>query len=251
MVTASYPGGIIQYTTKKDRIDVVDDDHINQPQAEQIAMQTYVGTNPHGDRGSIADRLNAQFDGSGFLLGSNGFPVDTTPRKMWYRNDEESFYIAKSDGSGFGAIGQNFSNVIFVWSGIDQAFSSTGSGWGLIESTSLSAGVVKVKGYKYFTSRSTSFQNILPFRWTKIAGINTITLHSRLWRGSSIARLQVDIGGVTGTASSSGTAPAWVTGGALDVSGLVNGSVYNCMISLKNDTNDAPAYCSAINLTAS
>jgi predicted transcriptional regulator len=44
---ATYPGSVVPFTTKVNNTDIVDASHVNDLQLEVIAVQTYVGANPH------------------------------------------------------------------------------------------------------------------------------------------------------------------------------------------------------------
>lgn len=147
------------------------------------------------------------------------------------------------------------SNVIFAWSGT-EVFLASGSGYGLANATTLTGTDTEIVGYVYFISESTSFQTILKSRFTKISGIDTVTIHARLWAanvGATVeAVLQVDIGGQTNTVKSvTSTTPSWVTTSDVDVSGLVDGTTYDLDIGLSNETNNATGYCSAVTLIGS
>lgn len=247
MVTASYPSGLITYTTKKDRIDVVDDDHVNQLQVEQIALQQYIGTSPHGDWNSLSDRLNAQFDGSGFLISSTGVPAVTYPRQLYYRSDEEQLYVVRTDGTPQ-AIGGSLSNVIFAWSGC-EAVSHGASNYGLYigTDTNASAGNSDTRLIYYFND-TTTFQTILHFKFEKIASISTLIPHVRCQRNSTAGVASFQIGSVGGSASISPTNFAWVQGDNIDVSGLANGTAFDCYIEFRAGADNNPNMISAITI---
>jgi hypothetical protein len=114
-------------------------------------------------------------------------------------------------------------------------------------------------GYLYFAAKTYTYRTILVGKFTKIAGISTITIHARLWAANTNAGdeaiLSVDVGGQSNTVKSVESAtPAWVTTSTIDVSSLSNGTVYDITIQLKNEDTDTQtvfAYCSAVMLIAS
>lgn len=244
---AQYPSLLPTFTTKVNDIDVVDASHINIAQDEVIALATEIGTSPSGTSSNLAARLNAQFNGSGFIFGSDGFPANTTPQRFWYRTDEETLYIAKSDGSGFSAISSAFSNIIYRYTGVDQAEASFGEYAG----TSTSPGGGATPQNRFLFSDGVSFGTILNFKLTKLSGMNTVTIHSRKWVESGTGSLRVTIGSVAATVAETAVAPTWGTTNTLDISALGAGTTFNGVIELKSSSNGVGAYCSAVDLIAS
>jgi len=248
MVSATYPDSIQVFTTKVDKVDVVDDDHINQMQEEIIALQTFIGTNPEGQQGSFADRVNAQLDGSGYIIGSDGVPFLTAPRKLYYRTDEEQLYIVKTTGVPQ-AVGGSLSNVVFSWAGVDNRATPQG----VFYTTSNNEGSTAIPRDFYLFCDSTTFQTLLNFRFRKISGISNLILEARLWgtNTTSDGKINLDVGGVAGTARFlDSSTPTWYTGNTLDVSGLANGTTFDAIIQLAALAGNVPVYCSGITVYA-
>ena len=64
---ATYPGGIISYTSKVDGVDDVMASHVNSPQDEIAAIETELGINPRGSAADVKTRLAQALSGSGYL----------------------------------------------------------------------------------------------------------------------------------------------------------------------------------------
>lgn len=77
VMTASYPGAVATFSQKYDFTDVIFAAHINALQLEVAAIQSTLGTNPHGVESSVRARLESiegglatlqsYFDGSGHI----------------------------------------------------------------------------------------------------------------------------------------------------------------------------------------
>lgn len=147
----------------------------------------------------------------------------------------------------------NTSNVIFEWLG---AYSYVATGAGLFMRTGLNDDLGAVAGsYLYFAVAGTTYRTILTGRFTKIAGISTISIHANIWAIDNVvnneAILSVDIGGQANTVKSvNSSVPTWVTSSTIDVSSLTNGTTYDITIQLKNEDN-LYSYCGGVVLIAS
>ena len=152
-------------------------------------------------------------------------------------------------GDATWAIDNNFSNVIYAWRGIDNFTTTPGIGEAAKVTNATVQNPANTGGGNEIIacpmSNSVSQINIYPsFKWTKIAGINTLTVHARAWGsfgGSTTAfSLRLDVGSGTAVGDSvaiSGTTPAWITDFTTDVSGLVNGTVYDIFLSRANNNS--------------
>lgn len=103
--------------------------------------------------------------------------------------------------------------------------------------------------YRFLQAEGSSYVTKCRWKWKKIPGVTTVTIHCYLWTYSGVtgsANLRVNIGSATNNAS--GTAnthtPEYVTF-TVDVSGLVDGTVYDVTADLKETTADV-AFCSYI-----
>lgn len=148
----------------------------------------------------------------------------------------------------------NLSNVIFAWSGVDTAVADQyGLYVGTVNNPDVDLDAIDVQFMLYATELSTN-TTMCNFRFIKIAGISTVTINAKLAtrNASQTTTLTVDIGGLTGTVTTTSTSYVWVTASTIDVSSLSNGTTYDGVISLKTSVGDTGnAYCSAVTLTGS
>jgi hypothetical protein len=153
------------------------------------------------------------------------------------------------DGSGLSSVPSR-SNVIFEWHGMDSRDASAG----ILEGTSLTPAINNTL-YHFLGKAGTSYQSVLTGKFTKIAGISTITIHAKLWANTNNSYIQVNIGGQVNNVDcyvSAVTTPTWATPQTIDVSGLTNGTTYNITVSLKNNSSgNSVSYCSNVMLIAS
>lgn len=146
------------------------------------------------------------------------------------------------------------SNVIFTWSGT-ELYSDTNYGAVIDQDITPDLGAGE-GGALVLAVKGTTYRTMLNFRFKKIAGVDDVTIHARLWQHASgvdlEAVLNVDIGGQNAEVKgANNTSPAWVTAADIDVSGLTDGTVYDGIVQLKNEDGDTFAYCSAVTLIGS
>lgn len=252
MPTASgYPTSIDSYTVKVNHIDVYDADHIDYLQNSVIALQTYVGTNPHGTKNDFATRVNVLLNGSGVVVNSTGFPADTTPMRMFYRTDSETLFIRRFDNTAWQAVGQTQSNTIFAWNGIDNGVGQpVGSAYGMFVGTGSLQTVISstAPNMYYFAGASHLTYPLITSKFSKVQGITTLKFYTRAWAsdGGQVTPVLNFTGFLVGTgATLTTTAPTWSLG-SIDVSGLTNGTVYDMVVSLSNDGSAATVKLSAV-----
>ena len=151
-MSAVYPTSLVNFTTKQNKVDVVDASHVNRVQEEIVALQTYIGTNPHGSRPNVAARLNAMLNPSGYLISSAGVPQPTAPGMVWYDTTAGLLKFIKTDATTQ-SVGGSLSNVIF-------------------NSVNCNTSVA--------ISNSSAFATIMgDIRWTKISGVNYLSTHAK------------------------------------------------------------------------
>lgn len=203
----------------------------------------------------LATPVSLANGGTGVVL------VDPNADRLFFWDDSEGTTAFLVLGVGLSISGttlnaENTSNVIFTWSGVESV--STGAnGHGMVASGTDITPLTSAAHIQTLISASTSFQTLRRFKFTKITGISTITIHARLYKnigGEGDSFLNVDIGGQSGTVQSGDvTTPTWYEGVTpIDVSGLSDGTDYDGIIQLRTeDTNNEEAYCSAVTLIAS
>lgn len=239
---AQYPALLGTFTTKVNHIDVYDAENINTPQNEIIALQTYIGTNPHGTKNSFADRVNVLLNGSGVVVNSNAFPADTTPMRLFYRQDSETLFVRRFDNSAWQAVGQTQSNTVFSWVGKDDTIgqpAATAAGLFIGTGVSLTAVISSTLPNMYYVTGTTkSTYPLIATKFSKVQGVTTLKFYTKVWSNDGAAvmpLLNIGLGTLIATGGGiSSTAPTW-TNSSIDISALVNGTVYDMTVAISND----------------
>ena len=238
---AVYPTSLATFTVKTNKVDVVNDDHVNYMQNEVVALQTYIGTNPHGNRGNLTSRLATLMATNGALAQSSGaFPTGTLyDGQVFYRTDQDTVYVY--NGSSWDSLGQSLSNVVFNYPGVRNTASFiTGASLYLTNPV-----------FQYWGLNSNVYATALTSNFKKISGISTVLIYADVWILDASASNQNDtrisIGTATGTMRStlSTTAPNQKTT-SIDVSGLANGTVYDVVFEMKYTGGATTVYISDI-----
>jgi hypothetical protein len=239
---ATYPNNILIKADVVDEVDdVVQEDH-NILKGEIIALQTFVGTNPEADRGSLADRLAPIISGSGgfYLTNADYDGAATYPGLYWYRTDTDTLKNVKYDGT-IQSIGGSFTNTVFNFS--LSAGSSANHGDGIVSSTDQTDNTTAANLY-YWRVNSSAFKTMIESKFQMFAGINTITPIVRIWQDQTdsavkTTTLRVTVGNqnVSGVCTGSQTTPEWVTLSGIDVSGFDVGTVYDVVIDQRHSSS--------------
>jgi hypothetical protein len=252
--TSAYPEVIDSWNFLTDKEDLAEVSDINKLKNAMKDVQTELGVAPSGSLSTVTDRLAMIQNVDGAIQKGTGFPSSgLVDGQMFYRTDENVLYVY--NGSTWDSQGQSLSNVIFCWAGVDNATSGAdGIYYGFLTTPAHTDGNFG----NHFLFADEGGAPTLNFKFVKLAGIVSVTLHARLWSSSTSsseeAILTVTIGSATAQTVKSVTSdsPAWYTGStAIDVSGLVDGTAYDCTCVLTNETSNRSAYCSAITLIAS
>jgi hypothetical protein len=245
-MTTSYPGAIWVPTIKTDKVDLVEAEHVNRLQREEVAVQTELGVGVKGSKADLTDRLGVMLASNGALRNGSSFPTagNYEPMQLFYKSDEDIVYARNSGDSVWFKIGESLSNVIAMWVGVDNAATSALGFHCNSQSTaptwSTAANVNNVFWGRQ-TVNTTDFFTIVPlWKWRKISGVNTVRAHIRGWRGTVAGNFifRAIVGSVTGdlTVSADHNTPMWRSEITLDVSGLVDGTVYDCSIAVRTPT---------------
>ncbi len=150
--------------------------------------------------------------------------------------------------------GAKASNVIFAWSG-NESLSANAYGFNYSQTENADVDVID-PGFLNFVNDTTTYRTFQHFKFKKPVGVDTVTIHARIWgisaNADSEAFLNVDIGSqnneVKSTTSSS---PSWVTSADINVSGLTDGNTYDGIVQLKTENAASEVYCSAVTLIGS
>jgi len=102
-MAADYPGSIKTFTTKTDKVDLVMAAHVNDIQAEVVAIETELGADVAGSATDLVTRLAISLADSGALAQGTSMPGTPVIGQPFYRTDEDIFYIY--DGAAWDAIG--------------------------------------------------------------------------------------------------------------------------------------------------
>lgn len=123
------------------------------------------------------------------------------------------------------------SNVLFQYSGsVDQK-----TDCGEVEQSSLNYNSNTAGIYRYlYNSNGSTVKTVWSSKFTKIMGINTITIYARAWNATTdTTTVTVSVGGQTGSSTTSSTTPVWINF-TIDVSSLTNTTVYDVFIQLSS-----------------
>ena len=165
------------------------------------------------------------------------------------------YLTTNATSSSWAAIsGSNFSNVLFCYLGVTDAVANSA---GEYVGASLLPTYTDVDSNRFLGTALSTYQAVLTGRFTKIAGISTVTIHAKLWSDNNGADreaiLSVDIGGQSNTVKSvTSTTPTWVTTSTIDVSSLTNGTTYDITVQMKSEYGGSTlACCGGLILTGS
>jgi hypothetical protein len=127
-MAAVYPTSLKTYTTKTNKVDIVDATHINDIQNEVVALEVNIGTSPGGSFGTLATRLAQMMDTNGSIQGGSAFPGTTYGKQMFYKTDTDNFYIRNAGNTIWNQIGAVLSDLTFDRQ-FTQGVSVSTSGW--------------------------------------------------------------------------------------------------------------------------
>ncbi|MFA5316207.1 MAG: hypothetical protein WC369_02145 [Dehalococcoidales bacterium] len=106
-MAASYPSTVKTFTTKTNKVDLVDCAHINDIQNEVTAEQTELGTNVAGSCVDLKTRLAVSMSDAGGVVGGTSFPASPVARQLFHRTDTEIPYIRNAANTAWLALGEN------------------------------------------------------------------------------------------------------------------------------------------------
>lgn len=97
--TSRLPGTKLTFTTKYNKVDLIDCDHVNQLQVDMVDFVDMIGVNVHGNKADLVARLAVMINNDGVLQQGTSFPESPVAGQMFYRADEDTLYIY--DGSAW------------------------------------------------------------------------------------------------------------------------------------------------------
>lgn len=243
---AVYPTSVTTFTVKQNKIDVYNDDHINKLQNEVVALQTYIGTNPHGDQSTLSLRLRQALSGSGGFVLTTGVPTTTYPGLFYYRTDSETLFNIRSDNVPQ-AVGGSLTNVVFSFSGSSASSNSLNAGMYVGTSLIPGPGDANLDRYVCWANDSTSYGTAITSKVKKIQGMSTLTVWSFMKSHTDESpTLRITIGSVIGSIVGA-LSSSYVWGSiAMDLTGLNNGTTYDAIFDLKTASGSRVAMVSSI-----
>lgn len=130
------------------------------------------------------------------------------------------------------------SNVVYCWTGNTDNKS-------FVVASNFSGGGLATYSYLADISNSNSPIILLRSKFTKILGINTLTVYVDSWQSGSNGQVDVNVGvqnGNTGNNITATTPGTWYNF-TIDVSGLSNGTVYDLTVSSSTPSSSGAAFC--------
>ncbi len=240
-----YPSLVATYTVKVNHIDVYNDDHINKLQNDVIALQTYIGTNPHGNKAELTTRIAQMMATNGAIAQGVAFPTGPVEGQEFWRTDLTTLYVYGN--SAWNAQGQSFSNYLFQYAGALQPSSVKGE----VTASSYLDSTTAPKMRYLRNGNAAAFGTVWESVFKKVSGINTVTIKALVWVDSGVsgvgAALRISIGSVTaiGLGTTFRTTPELITF-SLDVSGLGANTFYNVTADLAPTNTTGNAFCGNI-----
>lgn len=242
-----YSGALDVFTDKEAKQDKVSKADINKVQNAIEAMQSAMGTNIEGNLADLYTRLSKNIDDDGRVNSGSSFPGTPTPRTFFHRTDTEQTYIRNHGDSAWLLItSQTLSNTVYCWFGGSEPQNYQGA-------TLNPAGPTTVGYIAKFVDGST-FTTVIKGRFTKFAGINTVTIHALMvCETNNTGSCKVDIGGqnATVTTSATHTTLQWVTTTTINVSGLSDGTTYDITVQIKHQNAGEAVYLYGLILSGS
>ena len=113
----AYPASLDTFTTKTNKVDLVDAAHINLAQTTLVAIETELGTDPAGNLTDLKTRLANMMDGNGALNQGTSFPGTTYSGMIFFRTDLGTVYLRNAANSSWGVLTGASNIQIFTASG--------------------------------------------------------------------------------------------------------------------------------------
>lgn len=237
-MSASYPASLKSFTNPVAGNNLNSPPHATQHADENdeiVAIQTELGIVPKGTYATVKARLDDAVYKVGVqtIAGVKTFSslptIPLTPSATTDASSKGYVDTAVANAS-------SKSNVIYTWTGaVDPSISI-----GYVSSTSnIATAASNTYVYQMVGQSISSSITVLRSKWTKIAGVSTLTVYANLWKRTSgqDMKCQIDVGSISGSSAAvSATAPSnWVTW-TLTVSTLTNGTTYDLTVGLYNPT---------------
>ena len=162
-MAATNPASIVAFTTKTNKVDIVDASHINRLQEEVVAEQTELGKDPAGSVVNLKTRLAVSLADSGAMAQGTSDPTSPTPviGQPFYRTDTDQLKIY--DGATWDVMGPGSMSVKSV-----TAISTGNSGTITIEAGKLYKVLISltntsaddIVGIRFNSNSTNNYENI-------------------------------------------------------------------------------------------
>lgn len=108
---ATYPSSLVSFTTKTNKVDLVDAAHINSVQSEVVAIETELGTLVKGTATDLKTRLAVCLAGNGAIVNSPSFPASPVAWQLFGFHGDGKMYFRNAANTQFTPMNQAFSLI--------------------------------------------------------------------------------------------------------------------------------------------
>jgi hypothetical protein len=123
----AYDSAIISFTTKTNKVDLVDASHINAVQAELVIIETILGAGLKGTVANLSTRLNNMLDPDGSVLSGTSYPSPALyPSQLFYKTDVNTLYIRNAANTSWAPVSAVSNVQIFTTPGSNTFVAPTG-----------------------------------------------------------------------------------------------------------------------------
>lgn len=123
-MSSVYPTSIVAFTTKTNKVDLVDASHINSLQDEVVAIETELGKIIKGTQANLKERLAVCLGGDGSIAHSPSFRAGPITGQVHYRTDLGVLYVWT--GSAWDPVVPGPSNLFSAYKSANQSVSHVG-----------------------------------------------------------------------------------------------------------------------------
>lgn len=103
-MAAEYPGAVPTFTTKTNKVDLVDAAHVNTMQDEIVALATELGTDVAGSVTDLKTRIYVCIDNDGAVRKGTSYPGTTVAGQLFFRTDEDEMYYRNAANDAWTAL---------------------------------------------------------------------------------------------------------------------------------------------------
>lgn len=115
----AYDSAVVSFTTKTDKVDLVQAAHMNAVQAELVTIETILGTGLKGTSADLSTRLNKALDSDGSILSGTSFPSPALASQIFFRTDLSTLYIFYGGWNSIGVPAYSAGDILLTGSQAD------------------------------------------------------------------------------------------------------------------------------------